>query len=382
MAVGCRKAEHGDHGSRWSTLSALLLAAMLAGSFAPAAKAGCWELLSVEVEDQEKASPLVLSDCDVTAHFEGSGRTARVMMQLKASVAETWRSALAPNGALAAALLSGKLAVRPNAGSLPTAPLLSSHSARAAATHAWIWVASSASLRIDPVDPAAGADGVQCPTGEARGGPILWMEKLEVSPGTLIAPTPYWATRPGNYNRIAPACFTGWHLSRGAKAVVHPALGLTIVAPDAPDGAIFEISAQMAGQSEVMTVSGEVRVTDPTRHPLAGNWTEIEEKPCNSSVWQAPAQPIGELIFRADGTFTLTRVPFESYVDYRGTYRHTVPSGALMMEISGGNAVPSVHLAKGSAHVMPSGELLLEELPPSSSAKSGQAVCSHRFRRQ
>jgi hypothetical protein len=214
-----------------------------------------------------------------------------------------------------------------------------------------------------------------------RGGPLLWLDTLEVPPGALIAPSAYWTTRPGNYDRIAPACLTGWSLSDGAQAVLHSGLGLVITAPDAPEGTKFQISAGIAGQSPEVMARGPVRVTDPARHPLAGAWIEIQEKSCKGGVWRKPKEPIGELVFKADGTFTLVRVPFESYFDYWGTYRHTVTSGALTLEITGGNKIPSELSAKGKASVMPSGELLLEDLPPGS-AKAGEAVCSRRFRRQ
>lgn len=359
------------------------LAALTALAMAPfprAAMAGCAELLRVESEDPEKTPRLALSDCDVSAHFDGSSRTARVILRLKEPAAKTWRAALAPKGELSIALLGGTLALRPNADSLPKALLLSSTSAGNAANHAWLWDASTASLQTDPVDPAPGAAEARCPMPD-RGGPLLWLDTLEVQPGALIAPSAYWTTRPGNYGRIPPACVSGWALSDGARAVIHAGLGLVVTAPDAPEGATFEISARIAGQSRDVRASGSVRVTDPARHPLAGTWAEVQEKPCKGGAWRKPAEPMGELVFKADGAFTLVRVPFERYFDYWGTYHHAPASGELTLKITGGNRIPSERSAKGKARVMPSGELLLEDLPPWD-AKSGGAVCSRRFRRQ
>jgi hypothetical protein len=366
----------GDERSRALRIGFLAALTVFALAAVPrAALAGCSELLRVEGEDREKLPPLALSDCDVSAHFEGSGRTARVILRLKEPAASDWRAALDPKGEYATALLGGKLALRP-AGSLPKTPLLSSLSAENTAKHAWVWNASSAALHIDPEEAAAAA---RCPTWSG-GGPILWLDTLEVPPGTLIAPSAYWTTRPGSYDRIAPACLTGWGLSEGARAAMHAGLGLVITAPDAPDGTTFEISARVAGQSRDVTVRGAVRVTDPDRHPLAGSWAEIQEKSCKGGAWRRPAEPIGELVFKADGAFTLVRVPFESYFDYWGTYRHASASGALTLKITGGNRIPSERSAKGRARIMPSGELLLEDLPPWD-AEAGGAVCSRLFRR-
>jgi len=356
------------------------LTALAMASFPQAAMAGCAELLRVEIEDPKKTPLLALSDCDVSAHFDGSDRTARVILRLKEPAANVWRAALAPKGELSAALQGGKLALRPNADSLPKASLRSFHSAGDASNHAWLWDASTASLQIDPEDPAFGAADVRCPMPE-RGGPLLWLDTLEVPPGALIAPSVYWTTRPGNYNRIAPTCLTGWSLSDGAPAVVHAGLGLVITAPAAPEGMKFEISARIAGQSRDITASGSVRVTDPASHPLAGTWAEVQEKSCRGGAWRKPTEPIGELVFKADGTFTLVRVPFERYFDYWGTYRHAAVSSELTLKITGGNRIPSERSAKGKARVMPSGELLLEDLPPWS-AEAGGAVCSRRFQRQ
>lgn len=89
------------------------------GAFAPAARAGCRDVLRIEDDRQEEAPRLTLSDCDVDARFDGRGRTAGVMLRLKESAANAWRAALGADGALAAALQGGKLAVRSDADSIP-----------------------------------------------------------------------------------------------------------------------------------------------------------------------------------------------------------------------------------------------------------------------
>jgi hypothetical protein len=349
-------------------------------TIASPACAACTELLWVESAKPEDAPRLSLSNCDVTAHFEGRGRTSRVILQLKEPAANVWRSALGPNGDLFGALLGADLAVTSRVGSIPAAPLLASYSARGAARHAWLWEASSSALRIDPVDPAAGTAGGRCPNDDA-GTPVLWLKTLEAPPGSLIAPSPFRTRRPGSYDQLAPSCLAGWFLSDGAPAVVHPALGLAIVAPEAVDGTVFELRAHLAGYPKGTTVAGLVRITDPKLHPLGGRWTETEEKQCNGTAWRIPARPIGELVFNADGTFTLVKQPFESYYDYWGTYHYTPQSGALTMEISGGNSLPSARLAKGTVRISPAGELQMEGLLPAD-ANSPQPICARRLRRE
>ncbi len=126
-------------------------------------------------------------------------------------------------------------------------------------------------------------------------------------------------------------------------------------------------------------MAGLVRITDPALHPLAGRWTETQEKRCGNTVWSTPARPIGEVVFNADGTFTVTVQPFESYHDYWGTYRYK--QGSLTLEATGGNKLPSVRLAEGTAQIDPSGVLQMEGLLPAD-ANSPQLICARRFRRE
>ena len=62
-----------------------------------------------------------------------------------------------------------------------------------------------------------------------------------------------------------------------------------------------------------------------------------------STTWcrQVPAErSIGELEFRADGTFSVTWVPFETYRDYWGRYTLDLRTGRLNLQVETGNYVP------------------------------------------
>jgi hypothetical protein len=354
----------------------LILTLLMAGFAAPAAWASCSELLRVEGPNAGETPRLTLTDCDVSVRLEGSGRTSRLFLDLREPAAGIWRGALGAKGELFKDLLVADLTVRSKAGGIPDALLLSSYSARGSAAHAWLWVDASATLRINPVDPVSGP---QCPPA-GPGIPVLWIKTLEVSPGSLITPRAYRTMRPGWFDPIAASCLTGWSLSDGAPARVHSALGLTVVAPDAPDGAIFELHARLSGQPGETVVKGVVRVTDPALHPLAGRWMETQEKVCDGALWRTPAKPIGEVVFEAGGAFSLAVEPFESYHDYWGTYRYERQSGALALNITGGNKVPSTLRAEGTARVNADGELLLEGLPPMDE-RASQPICARIFRR-
>jgi hypothetical protein len=54
----------------------------------------------------------------------------------------------------------------------------------------------------------------------------------------------------------------------------------------------------------------------------------------------AADSPIMELLFDADGSFSVTWMPFEVYVDYWGTYTYDRSTGTVLLHVEGGNYVP------------------------------------------
>jgi hypothetical protein len=60
---------------------------------------------------------------------------------------------------------------------------------------------------------------------------------------------------------------------------------------------------------------------------------------------------VRELIFRRGRTFAVTRVPFETFQDYWGTYSYDVSTGRLILNADGGNNVPARRSREFSARV-------------------------------
>ncbi|WP_146747799.1 hypothetical protein [Paramagnetospirillum kuznetsovii] len=343
------------------------------------ARAGCENLLGVESAPADKTADLSLTSCDVDTRIEDGGRTSQIRFHLRGAAGDAWKAALGPGGRLFPELLKGDLKIRPNAGGIPAAPLLSAASARGAAAHAWQWDEKSMSLGIAPSDPVSATDAMRCPS-DAAGVLLLWPETIEVAPRSLIAPRLYRSKYPGNYEPVSPSCVAEWRLSDGAPAVIHPALGLSIVAANSRDGKTFSLRARLVGHPESKFTEGAVRVVNPTLHPLAGSWSETEERPCEGSAWTKPAQPIGELTFDASGAFSVTRQPFEAYRDYWGTYRYAATSSALTLSVTDGNAIPANRRLKGTARLGDSGTLELEGLLPQEA--NARPICAHRFTRR
>ncbi len=350
----------------WLTGIMVVLALMAA---APAS-ADCVPLLATLPSGDTPET--TLDDCDVQARLTEGPRGGAVVLVLREPALARWRAALGGEGVLARAMLTAKLRLDGRAATLPGGLLLSSYSARMVHEAHWNWDQQAGELRWSPATTATAA--VPCAGGEG-GTPVLWIGTLEVAAGGLIAAQPFYAVRPGVASPVAANCLADWALSPGAPAALAPALGLVAVAPEAADGTRFTLTATVAGRP----VSGEVRVSDPSLHPLAGHWHQTMEQVCGTQVPRTPVRPIGDLVFTAAGDFSLTWQPFEAYRDYWGTYRHDVRSGTLTLEITGGNRPPANRTAAGKARLDNDGVLLITGLDPGDGTSA--PACTMFFRR-
>jgi hypothetical protein len=98
---------------------------------------------------------------------------------------------------------------------------------------------------------------------------------------------------------------------------------------DAAPGAVVQVEGKVGEAG----LSGRILVYLEEAQPLVGRWSQPEEACANEG-----AEPVRELIFRPDGTFSLTWTPFEIYRDYWGTYTFT--DGLLTLIPEGGNRIP------------------------------------------
>lgn len=82
---------------------------------------------------------------------------------------------------------------------------------------------------------------------------------------------------------------------------------------------------------------GEVNMDDwcaqDATKPWTGCWEEIGQIDCSSGDVFEPENRIGEFRLRADGHYSVTRHPFEHFVDYSGVYTATGTSGTIAFSI-------------------------------------------------
>ncbi|MFH1592685.1 MAG: hypothetical protein ABIB47_04950 [Candidatus Woesearchaeota archaeon] len=99
--------------------------------------------------------------------------------------------------------------------------------------------------------------------------------------------------------------------------------------------------------------------TEPAT-PLVGMWREQAAYSCSGQRINS-REPFRELVF-GDSSFTFTWAPFESYVDYWGTYSYNSESGEVVMSITGGNQIPEVYDLRGNVSFNEDGTLHLEDM--------------------
>src|SRR5262245_30983913 len=107
--------------------------------------------------------------------------------------------------------------------------------------------------------------------------------------------------------------------------------------------------------------------------PLVGYWRQRSEE-CGA------AAPIYELVFQADGRYSVTWLPFETYKDYWGRWRHDRATGALELTVEGGNYIPPDLVTSGVIH-LEANALTLGQISLGSPRREGEAPCHAPFRR-
>jgi hypothetical protein len=159
--------------------------------------------------------------------------------------------------------------------------------------------------------------------------------------------------RQGSRIRIAPAvnmapagtaelplrCTQGWSVT--GPATLAPDRKSVTIDPDAAPGAIVTIAFTHLGKP----VAARFEVVAKEAILLTGRWSQKSLEGC------AAAEPVRELEFQPGNRFAITFTPFETYRDYWGSYAFDPATGALRLEVKGGNFIPSNLDLEGKAEL-------------------------------
>jgi hypothetical protein len=175
------------------------------------------------------------------------------------------------------------------------------------------------------------------------------------------------------------AC-ASWSVEPSEGAAIDAETGAFAVEPDTPSGTVYTVTADVENGRRLVSV--EVYVYTQEANPLVGLWREEAQLACDTFEDEEPAERIGELRFDADGTFSVTWMPFEIYRDYWGSYQFDSQQGTLSLNVEGGNYVPEDVDGNGSFLIDGQGRLVLKDLWLGTPyGGSGAAHCGHRFAR-
>ncbi len=170
--------------------------------------------------------------------------------------------------------------------------------------------------------------GADCPE-PGPGGLAFWDGVRSLPAGSTIPLSPFVASMPGSYEPLPGQCLTDFEIRPESAGRVerNPAGGFDlVVSEDAPLGERTIVSAQYRGQS----VRARFAVYDRAQSPLVGYWRQRRDGCPDGTA-------IEELIFSADGSFSVTWQPFEVYKDYWGDYSFDPQTGVLTLDVESGN---------------------------------------------
>lgn len=138
-----------------------------------------------------------------------------------------------------------------------------------------------------------------------------------------------------------------WRIEPSATGVAVNNSGFLTVSNTAPADENFELIADFGHGREARTT---IHLYDKARHPLAGYWKQEGLRcPSHDAVLESQP-PIQEFVLRPDGRLQVTWTPFETYVDYSGTYK--VEGDRIAFTMGGGNAVPKHFRGDARFHLL------------------------------
>jgi hypothetical protein len=234
-------------------------------------------------------------------------------------------------------------------------------------------------------DAAPSPDGPPLACGDPLDDETLGLLTISIEPTLAMRPGQSAALRLGvveccYFFTEVDACAT-WSISPDdGGARIGATTGELAIDEDTPAGAVYTVTADVEDGRRQVDI--EVHVWTPEANPLHGIWREVGQHSCEDGVEIAPADPINELRFIADGRINVTWHPFELYVDWWGDYAFDLGAGTLDLTVIGGNYVPEDIDADGSFEIDESGRLILRDMWLGTPQGELAAVrCGHVFER-
>lgn len=162
---------------------------------------------------------------------------------------------------------------------------------------------------------------------------ILWFTSSPETArqGETLSLTPMFRLRgPYGANPMPVECLSNWSVSPKGSATLAKDRSKLVIHRDAKPGSDIIVSARFGP----FQVNGAFRVVGRDESVLTGKYSQRTADNCGNS------KPVRELVFDSRGNYSVTHQPFETYVDYSGTYQWDSNTGALRLFSKGDSSTP------------------------------------------
>lgn len=199
------------------------------------------------------------------------------------------------------------------------------------------------------------------------GGYAFNINPRSVELGSRFSLQAYFMSHPGSFEPLPSSCLRNVTLSDpdfGRVEILSDDQILVHVSERADTEKLVYMTADYRNES----VTGRYKAYSPQSSPLIGVWKQ-EKSDCEGGAH------IEDLVFSADGTFSVTWRPFEAYKDYWGEYNYDTQSSELTLDVEGGNFIPP-DLKSGTV-ILSNNQLIM--LTASLGTRDGLALCPNLF---
>jgi len=198
---------------------------------------------------------------------------------------------------------------------------------------------------------------------------FIRVEEKRALPGATLGLAVRHGTPWSGDEPVPDACLRNWAVSDAAIARLSDDGAQVTIADDAAPGSRFTVSVEAGGEQ----LDRAVTVADPAV-------ATIDLKASQKAIARCERKRIGEFKLDVYGGFGVTFTPFESYVDYWGSYTYDPASGRLAMTVTGGNEIPAALDLDGTATRVDGGwQLDGFDFGGGSGAPAGDEGCAYVF---
>jgi hypothetical protein len=134
------------------------------------------------------------------------------------------------------------------------------------------------------------------------------------------------------YSFVAQDVCARFSVTPAGTATIDPDTGVLVIPASTPSGTTLHVTADVQEGDRLIEL--DVHVYSDAAMPQVGTWRERGVVSCDDGSIMDPVDPIGEVVFWADNTYSVTWQPIEIARDYTGSA--VLDNGSISLAIRGG----------------------------------------------